>query len=197
MAGVAAGRGPVQVLHTDLMVFILQLGLCALGARANSLGVITVESATWLSVEQLGAIFIVSGDEQGDAERSTHDSLLAVGTLAKAQGKITDGLRAALDAERLVVVEVVGLALDTGVFNHRTSVRLEARHGAAQVAIDLDNLLNGGGLEEGRGHALLDAEDDTFGGGDANGGGAELDGFKRVFDLEQAAFGGKGIDPPI
>lgn len=60
------------------------------------------------------------------------------------------------------------------------------------MAVDLDNLFNRVGLEEGRRDALLDAEDDTLGGGDADGGGAELDGFQRVFDLEEAALGGEG-----
>jgi hypothetical protein len=65
------------------------------------------------------------------------------------------------------------------------------------VAVDLDDLLDGGGLEEGGGDALLDAEDDAFGGGDSDGRGAELDGLEGVFDLEEAAFGGEGVDPPI
>jgi hypothetical protein len=65
------------------------------------------------------------------------------------------------------------------------------------VAVDLDNLLDRGGLEEGRGDALLDAEDDTLGGSDADSGGAELDGLEGVFDLEEAAFGGEGVDAPV
>jgi hypothetical protein len=32
------------------------------------------------------------------------------------------------------------------------------------MPVYLDDLLDGGGLEEGGGHALLDAQDDAFGG---------------------------------
>jgi hypothetical protein len=65
------------------------------------------------------------------------------------------------------------------------------------VPVDFDDLFDGGGLEEGRGDALLDAEDDALRGGDADGSGAELDGFEGVFDLEEAAFGGEGVDAPV
>jgi len=78
------------------------------------------------------------------------------------------------------------------VLDHAAGVGLQAGHGAPDVAVDFDDLLDGGGLEEGGGHALFDAEDDAAAGGDANGGGAELDCFERVFDLEEAAFGGEG-----
>lgn len=60
------------------------------------------------------------------------------------------------------------------------------------MAVDFDNLFDGGGLEEGGGDALFDAEDNAAAGGDADGGAAELDCFERVFDLEEAAFGGEG-----
>lgn len=60
------------------------------------------------------------------------------------------------------------------------------------MPVDFDNLFDGGGLEEGGGDALLDAEDDAAAGGDADGRGPELDCFERVFDLEEAAFGGEG-----
>ena len=60
------------------------------------------------------------------------------------------------------------------------------------MPVDLDDLLDGGGFEESGGHALLDAEDHAFAGGDADGGRAELDGLEGVLDLEEAAFGGEG-----
>ena len=69
---------------------------------------------------------------------------------------------------------------------------METGHGASDVAVDLDNFLDGGGLEEGGGDALLDAEDDAAAGCDADGGGSEFDGFEGVFDLEEAAFWGEG-----
>ena len=54
------------------------------------------------------------------------------------------------------------LALDAGVFDHASCVGLQARHGAADVAVDFDNLLDGARLEEGRGYALFYAEDYAF-----------------------------------
>lgn len=179
------------------MVLVLQLRLGTLGARANSLGIIPVKGTAGLSMEQLGAVLIVAGDEEGNAKGSAHDGLLAVSTLAESKGEVTDGLGGALDAEGLVVVEGVALALDAGVLDHGAGVGLEAGHGAANVAVNLDNLLDRRRLEEGRGDALLDAEDDALGGGDADSRGAELDGLEGVFDLEETAFGGEGIDSPI
>lgn len=179
------------------MVFVLKLGLGTLRARADSLGVVAVKGATGFSVEQLGAVLVEASDEKGNAERTAHDGLFTVGTLAEAQGKVADGLGAALDTKRLVVVEGVGLALDTGVLNHGAGVGLEARHGAANVTVDLDNLLDGRGLEEGRGDTLLNTEDDALRGGDADGRGAKLDGLEGVFDLEETAFGGEGVDSPV
>ena len=58
------------------------------------------------------------------------------------------------------------LALDAGVFNHGAGVGLQAGHGAADVRVYFYDLFDGGGLEEGGGHALFDAEEDTVGGGD-------------------------------
>lgn len=148
-------------------------------------------------MEQLGSIFVVASNEQGNTKGSTHNRLLALGTLAEAQGEIADGLGSALDAKGLVEVEGVALALYAGVLDHGAGVGLEAGHGAANMAVDLDNLLYRGCLKEGRCDSFLDAENDTLGSGNADGCGAELDGFERVFDLEQTTFGGEGVDPPI
>ena len=63
-------------------------------------------------------------------------------------------------------MEAVILTLDAGVFDHGTSVGLQAGHGAADVGIYFDNLFDRGGLEEGGGYALFDAEEDAMGGGD-------------------------------
>ena len=60
------------------------------------------------------------------------------------------------------------------------------------MSIDFDNLLYGGGFEKRAGDALFNTQDDSRGCGNADGGAAELDGFERVFDLEEAAFGGEG-----
>lgn len=148
-------------------------------------------------MEQLRAILIVTRNQERHTKRPAHDALLAIRALTEAQRQIADGLGAALDAEGLVVVEEVALTLDAGVLDHGAGVGLETAHGAADVAVDLDDLLDGGGFEEGGGDALLDAEDDALGGGDADGRGAELDGLEGVFDLEEAAFGGEGVDTPV
>lgn len=148
-------------------------------------------------MEQLRAVLIITSNQQRNTKRSAHDGLLTLSTLTEPQGQIADGLGAALDTEGLVVVEGVALALDAGVLDHGAGICLEAGHGAADVAVDLDNLFDGGGLEKGRCHALLDAEDHALGCGDADGRGAQLDGFERVFDLEETAFGGEGVDTPI
>lgn len=60
-------------------------------------------------------------------------------------------------------MEGVGLTLYTGVLDHAACVSLEARHGTANVAVDFDNLFDGGGFEEGGGDAFFDAEDYTCG----------------------------------
>ena len=179
------------------MVFVLQLCLCTLRPRADGLCVVAVKGTAGLSVEQLGPVLVVAGNEQGDAKGPAHDGLLPLGALAKAQGQVADGLGAALDAEGLVVVEGVALALDTGVLDHGAGIGLQAGHGAANMAVNLDNLLDRRRLEQGRGDALLDSQDDALRGGDADGGGAELDGLEGVFDLEEAALGGEGVDAPI
>jgi len=79
------------------------------------------------------------------------------------------------------------------MFDHGTGIGLQAGHGAADVLVDFDYLFDGGGFEEGGGYTLFDAEEDAMGCCYAYGCGAELDGFKRVFDLEEAAFGGEGV----
>jgi hypothetical protein len=184
-------------MAAHLVVLVLELSLGTFRARADSLGVVTVKGTAGLSVEQLRTILVEASNEQSNAERSTHDSLLSVSTLTESQGEIADGLGAALNTERLVVVEGVGLAFDSGVLDHGAGIGLETGHGTANVAVDLDNLLDGGSLEEGRGNALLDTEDDTLGGGHADGRGAKLNGLERVFDLEETAFGGEGVDASV
>lgn len=179
------------------MVLVLQLSLCALRSRANGLGIVPVESTAGLGVKQLRAILIISSNEQSDTKGSAHDGLLSIGTLTEAQGEVTDGLGGALDAEGLVVVEGVALALDAGMLDHGAGIGLEAGHGTADVAVDLDNLLDRGRLEEGGGDSLLNTEDDALRGGDTDSSGAKLDGLEGVLDLEETAFGGEGVDSPV
>lgn len=174
------------------MILVLQLGLGALAAAADGLCIVPVEGARRLGVVQRWPVLVVAGDQQGDAKGPAHDALLAVGRLAEAQGQVADGLGAALDAQALVVVEGVRLALDARVLHHGPRVGLQARHGAPDVPVDLDNLLDRRRLEQRRRHALLDAQDHALGRGHADGRAAELDGLERVLDLEEAAFGGEG-----
>ena len=179
------------------MVLVLQLSLGALGAGADGLGVVAVEGARGLGVVERGPVLVEAGDEQGDAEGAAHDRLLAVGALAEAQGEVADGLGAALDAQGLVVVEGVALALDAGVLDHAARVGLQPAHGAADVAVDLDDLLHRRRLEQRRRHALLHAQHHALGRRHPDGRAAQLDGLERVLDLEEAALGGEGVDAPV
>lgn len=145
-----------------LVILVLQLRLGALAPAANGLGVVAVKGPRRLGVVQRRAVLVIASDQQGDAKGAAHDALLAVGRLAEAQGQVADGLGAALDAQLLVVVEGVRLALDAGVLDHGPGVGLQARHGAADVPVDLDNLLDRRRLEERRRHALLNAQDHAF-----------------------------------
>lgn len=145
-----------------LVVFILQFCLCALASGADGLGVVAIEGTAGFGVVELGAVLVVASDQKGDTEGTAHDALLAIGALAEAQGEVADGLGAALDAQVLVVVEIVALALDAGVLDHAASVGLQPGHGAPDVAVDLDDLLDGRGLQQRRRHALLHAQDDAL-----------------------------------
>jgi hypothetical protein len=127
---------------------------------------------------ELWSILVKSGNQKCNAKRPTHDALLAIRTLAEPQRQIADGLRTALDSQRLIVVEGVVLGLYTGVLDHGARIGLQAGHGASDVAVNLDDLFDRGGFQEGRSNTFLDAEDDTAAGCDADGGGAELDGLE-------------------
>jgi hypothetical protein len=116
----------------------------------------------WVYDVQAGTILVVSSNQQRHTKWSRHDALLTLGTLTESQRQIAYRLRAALDAQRLVVVESVVLALDPCVFDHASCVGLQARHGASDVAVDLDDLLNRAGLKESGGYALLHTEDHTL-----------------------------------
>ena len=124
---------------------------------------------------QLRPELVDARNQQRDAERATHHGVLVVHALAEAQREVAHRLRGALDLDALVVREGVVLRGDARVVDHRARVRGEAGHRAAEVGVDLHDLLDRGGLEERRLHALLDAEDDAEGRADADGRGAELD----------------------
>jgi hypothetical protein len=78
------------------------------------------------------------------------------------------------------------------VLDECPAVGLETGDSAADVFVNLNNLLHGARLQKRAGHSLLDAEDDTLAGLDSDGCATKLDGFERVFDLEEAAFGREG-----
>lgn len=106
------------------MILILQLGLGTLAAAPDRLGIVPVESPRGLGMVQRGAVLVVPRNQQRHAKGPRHDALLAVGRLAEAQGQVADGLGAALDAQALVVVEGVRLALDARVLHHGAGVGL-------------------------------------------------------------------------
>lgn len=65
------------------------------------------------------------------------------------------------------------------------------------MCVDFHDLFDRVVFEQGGLDALLYAEDYAFVGFDADGGRAELDGFDCVFYLEEATFGGEGVDTAV
>jgi len=72
------------------------------------------------------------------------------------------------------------------------AVGLETRNSAANVFVNLNDLLHGARLQKRAGHSLLHTKYDTLTGLDSDGCAAKLDGFEGVFDLEDTAFGREG-----
>lgn len=72
------------------------------------------------------------------------------------------------------------------------AVGLQTGNGAANVLVNLDNLLHRAGLQQRARHSLLNTQYDTLAGLDSNSCAAELDGFEGVFDLEETAFRREG-----
>lgn len=151
-----------------LVELVLQLSLRTLRTRTNSLRIIFIESSTWLRMIQLWPIFIIARNQERHTKRSTHDTLLTISALTKSQSQITNSLRTALDSQRLIVMESMVLRLDASVLDHRSCIGLESGHRTSYVAVDFDDLFDGRGLEEGRGHALFDSEDDASARGHAD-----------------------------
>lgn len=106
--------------------------------------------------------------------RPHHERFIILNRLSEPQREVRDGLRAALHAYRLVICERMVLRRHPSMVDDRPSVGGEPGHGATDVRIDLHDLLDRGGLEELGRDALLDAENDTVGGSDADGRRAEL-----------------------
>ena len=72
------------------------------------------------------------------------------------------------------------------------AVGLETGDGAANVFVNLNDLLHGARLQKRAGHSLFHTEDNALTGLDSDGCAAKLDGFEGVFDLEETAFGREG-----
>jgi hypothetical protein len=113
---------------------------------------------------QLWSPLIVSRNQQRHPKRPTHNTLLAIRALPKAQCQIANRLRTALNAQLLVVIEGVVLGFYASMLDHAACIRLEAGHGAADVAVYFDDFFDGGGFEEGGSDALFDAENYAIGG---------------------------------
>ena len=75
------------------------------------------------------------------------------------------------------------------MLHQRPTICLQAGDGAADVLVDLDDLLYRARLQQCARHSFLHAQDDAFARLDADRGGAEFDGFEGVLDLKEAAFG--------
>jgi hypothetical protein len=78
------------------------------------------------------------------------------------------------------------------VLNECPAIGLKAGDGAANVFVNLNDLLHGARLQKRAGHSLLHAEDNTLTGLDSDGCATKLDGFEGVLDLEETAFGREG-----
>ena len=78
------------------------------------------------------------------------------------------------------------------VLDECPAVGLETGDGAANVFVNLNNLLHGARLQKCARHSLLHTKDDTLASLDSDGCAAKLDGFEGVFDLEETTFGREG-----
>jgi hypothetical protein len=107
---------------------------------------------------QLWSIFIYPSNQKCNPKRPTHNPfILIIISLPKPQRQITYRLRTAFDSQRLIIGEKVVLGFDTGMVNHGAGIGCEARHGAANVSVDLDDFFNRGGFKEDRGDPFFDA----------------------------------------
>ena len=136
---------------------------------------------------KLDSIFVNSGKQEGNTERSTHEFFFCVFREHKAQ--VTNALCEGSCLDRFVECEAVVLGLHTGTLHKSACVRSESRVGSGDVTINLHNLLNAGRLEERRVQTLLDSQNYTLGGFDADGSSSQFDGLDSIFHLKQTALG--------
>jgi len=78
------------------------------------------------------------------------------------------------------------------VLDECPAVGLKTGDSAANVFVNLNDLLHGARLQKRAGHSFLHTEDNTLTGLDSDGCAAKLDGFEGVFDLEETTFGREG-----
>jgi hypothetical protein len=108
-----------------------------------------------------------AGDQQGNAKRPAHHSILVMHTLTKAEGKVAHRLCDTLDFDALVISERVILGRDPGVIDHGPRIGGKTGDRAAEMCVDLHDLFYRRGLKQGRLNALLDTKDYAFWGTDA------------------------------
>ena len=178
-------------------VLFLQFALRTLRAAADRLGLVSHERARRVGVVELRTLLVDADDQERHTKRTAHERLVVLGVLAEPQRKIAHGIRNTLDLDSLVVDESVVLARHTRMVDHGARVRGEPAHRSTQVRVDLHDFLDRACLEQRRLHALLDAEHDALGRHNAHGRRAELDGLKRILDLEQPPLGRECIDTPV
>ncbi len=93
-------------------------------------------------VVQLWSILINTCYQERNAKRPAHDGFLPIRTLPEPQCQVANSLRTALDPQRLIVVKSMILAFDTSMLHHGPRVRLQSRHGTANMAVYLNDFLH-------------------------------------------------------
>ena len=78
------------------------------------------------------------------------------------------------------------------MLNKCPAVCLKTRNSAANVFVDLNNLLHGARLQQCARHSLLHAEYNALARLNSDGCAAKFNGLEGVFDLEETAFGREG-----
>mmetsp|Transcript_32243 Transcript_32243/g.65579 ORF Transcript_32243/g.65579 Transcript_32243/m.65579 type:complete len:277 (-) Transcript_32243:37-867(-) len=190
----------LRLLQCHILIITLRQGaLRPLAPRPNRLGLIPHEGPARIRKEQLMPHqIIVAGNQQRHPKRTRHPLLpIPILPLPKRQRQIAHPLRQRLDPNVLIVGESMILRLDPRVIHQGPGVGDESRHGGSDVGVDFGDFFYRGGFEERGGEALFDREDGAVFGLQAHGGGAEFDGFDGVFYLEEAAFGGEGVDASV
>ena len=157
------------LLHGKVFIpFLFQDGLCALRGTSDGLGLVLEQGARGVSVKQYRSGVVHPSDEQGHPIGPGHGLLLGAIALSEVQGEIAHALRNTLRADRLVEHEAVVLGLRTSVVHQRSCVCQDPTHRATDVVVDLEDLLDTGGLHQRTCHATLHGYYYTFFAGDTD-----------------------------